>query len=73
MNNEDMVLKYMIDNKGIASMEAFNKLGVTRLSAPIFNLRKKYIINDIWLESVNRYGNKVRFKKYIYSGKISEF
>ena len=70
MNQEDLVLRYMKDHKGITSMEAFKYLGVTRLSAKIFELRKKYIIKDIWLESENRYGQKVRFKKYKYCGKI---
>lgn len=67
---EKAVLKYMIKNGGITSMEAFSKLGVTRLSAHIFNLRKTYNIVDIWEESVNRYGNEVRFKRYIFCGKI---
>ena len=69
MNQEDLVLRYMKDHTGITSFEAFKHLGVTRLSAKIFNLRKKYIIKDKWIEAVNRYGNQVRFKKYVYCGK----
>jgi hypothetical protein len=69
MSQEYIVLRYMKDHKGITSMEAFKHLGVTRLSAKIFNLRKIYNIKDIWIETENRYGEKVRFKKYTYGGK----
>ena len=73
MNQEDLVLQFMKDHKGITSMQAFKYLGVTRLSAQMFNLRKKYIIKDTWEESLNRYGNLVRYKRYIYAGKIKHF
>lgn len=70
MNQEQIVLEYMIKNGGITSMEAFKHLGVTRLSAKIFELRKKYIISDVWEESINRYGEKVRFKRYVFLGGV---
>lgn len=70
MNQDDLVLEYMKKNNGITSLQAFKDLGVTRLSAKIFNLRKKYIITDIWEESYNRYGEKTRFKKYIFVKKL---
>lgn len=72
MNQEDLVLRYMKDHKGITSMEAY-KIGVTRLSAVIFNLRKKYDIKDVWIKSVNRYGVDVRYKRYSISGELSPF
>lgn len=72
MNQENQVLEFMIKYKGITSMQAFKHLGVTRLSAKIFDLRKKYNIKDVWEESINRYGNPVRYKRYIYIGKIKK-
>lgn len=63
MNQEDLVLQYMKDHKGITSMEAF-RLGVTRLSAVIFNLRAKYEVKDVWERSINRYGVEVKYKRY---------
>lgn len=62
----DRVLNYMLDNDGITSWEAIKEFGATRLSAIIFNLRKRgYFIESIWQESTNRYGDPVRFVKYM--------
>lgn len=36
----EMVMDYMRENGSITSMEAFSKLGITRLSARIYDLRK---------------------------------
>lgn len=60
------VLRHLKQYKSITSFEAFTEYGVTRLSAIIFNLRKKHIINDEWIERTNRFGDNVRFKKYLY-------
>ncbi len=69
MNNETRVLDYIKRNGSITSLEAFKKLGNTRLSATIFNLRHSgYNIQDIWKEEVNRYGDKTRFKQYFLIG-----
>jgi hypothetical protein len=59
------VLNYMLDFDGITSWEAIREFGATRLSAIIFNLRKKgFIIENEWIETKNRYGDNVRFVKY---------
>ena len=59
------VLNYMLDFDGITSWEAIKEFGATRLSAIIFNLRKKgFIIENEWIETKNRYGDNVRFVKY---------
>ena len=59
------VLNYMLDFDGITSWEAIKEFGATRLSAIIFNLRKKgFIIENEWIETTNRYGDNVRFVKY---------
>lgn len=36
----DLVLEYMVENGGISAFDAYSKLGITRLSARIFDLRK---------------------------------
>lgn len=41
MTQEEQVYQYMKENDYITSMDAFRYLGVTRLSAKIFDLRKK--------------------------------
>ena len=38
---QERVLNYMSDYGSVSSLEAFRDLGVTRLSAVIFNLKRK--------------------------------
>lgn len=53
----------------ITSLEAFEKYGMTRLSAVIFDLRALgYEIDTVMMESTNRYGEAVRYGKYVYKG-----
>lgn len=73
------VLRHLKQYKSITSFEAFTEYGATRLSAIIFVLRKKHIINDEWIVRTNRFGDDVRtnrfgddvrFKKYLYVKEI---
>lgn len=53
------VLNYMRTHQGITSMDAFRKLGITRLSARIHDLRDAgFTITMLWetSESGSRYG-----------------
>ena len=69
-NKTREVLKYMIENEGITSMDAFKLFGATRLSALIFSLRKQgYNIETIDMECVDRYGHTVRYAKYVLKEK----
>ncbi len=59
------VLKYLQTHKGITSMQAIEKFGATRLSAIIFDLKRKgYNIVTIMKDGENRYGESVRFAEY---------
>lgn len=65
MSQEELVLDYMQRFGSITTLEAFKDIGCTRLSAKIYNLKRKgYVIYDEWLEMKNRYGKTVYFKKY---------
>ena len=65
MNKTKAVLGWLKTYTSISSLEAFENLGVTRLSAIIFNLRKRgYVIETVTVETVDRFGNKVRFARY---------
>lgn len=62
------VLEYLIlaKEKGITSMEAFSNLGITRLSAVIFQLKNHYHI-PIGSNNINytaRNGRRVVFSRY---------
>ena len=62
---QQAVLEWLQAGAGITSMEAFKELGVTRLSAIIFNLRKEG--HDISSESVqvtNRFGGRSTIARY---------
>lgn len=65
MAHKERVLQYIRDYGSISSMEAFKDLGVTRLSAVIFDLRADgYEIDAKREKAVNRYGDKVSFARY---------
>lgn len=64
------VLRHLKEYGSITTFEAFTEYGATRLSAIIFDLRKKHVIDDEWIERTNRFGDNVRFKKYLYVKKI---
>jgi hypothetical protein len=50
-------------------MEAFEKYGITRLSAVIFELRKLgHDIITYDMEGQNRYGEVTRYAKYVLCG-----
>lgn len=70
MTQKEAILRHLKMFRGITSFEAFTEYGTTRLSAVIFSLRKHYIIDDEWIERTNRFGEQVRFKRYILKGKI---
>ena len=61
---DGIVLDYLKKHVGMTSMDAYD-LGITRLSAAIFNLRHAgYVITNVNREGVNRYGRKVRYVEY---------
>ena len=64
MTAKDRVLKYMKDYGSITSFEAFRDLGVTRLSQYILLLRQEMDVKDKYEYTTNRYGEKVKFKRY---------
>lgn len=62
---QERVLIYMKSFGSISSMEAFRDLGVTRLSAVIFCLKRKgYVIKSKTEFVKNRYGEPVHFSRY---------
>ena len=58
------VLNHLKNRGSITSWDAIENYHATRLSAIIFNLRKKYVIHTVMID--NGYGT--RYAKYIYKG-----
>lgn len=63
---QQRVLDYMRIFGSISSLEAFKDLGVTRLSAVIYELKRKGVAITSTTEYVkNRYGEPVHFSRYM--------
>lgn len=60
----ERVLNYIKEFGSITTYNAFTDLGCTRLSEYIRQLRKEYVIADEWIDTTNRYGEPVRYKRY---------
>ena len=66
LTQEDRVLNHLLKYGSITSLESFKEYGITRLSAVIFNLKEQnYQFQDEWVTLLNRFGDKVTFKKYV--------
>lgn len=62
---QQRVFDYIVDFGSITTLQACMDLGETRLSARIFELRKKGVnIGADFIEVSNRYGEKRHVKKY---------
>lgn len=68
MDNEQSqrqaVLKHLMENGSITSLEAFRAYGITRLADIIYRLRKTYPIKTTTCVTKNRYGHTTRYAKY---------
>lgn len=65
MTKTQAVLDWLKTYASISSMEAINNFGATRLSAIIFNLRKRgYNIETVMVDGRDRFGNQMKFARY---------
>lgn len=71
MTQNEMILKYLEEKGSITTYDCYSQLYVTRLSARIFDLKKKYGLEfeEEWVTKKNRYGKTCSFKKYILKDK----
>ena len=66
IGQKERILQYIKDFGSITSYEAYTELGVTQLGARIFELkRNNYNFIDEIVSRKNRYGEEVKFKKYM--------
>lgn len=67
------ILEHLRTYPWLTSKEAFNKYGITRLSACIFDLREKgYDIETIMVETTTRFGETSRYARYVLRGEPNE-
>ena len=63
------ILNHLKKYGSITSIEAFKYYSITRLSARIKELRDKgYDIVTMMIEGENKYGEPIRYAKYIWKG-----
>lgn len=60
----ERVLKYMEDFGSITTLNAFVDLNCTRLSEYIRQIRQTHVVKDEWITTINRYGERKRYKRY---------
>lgn len=66
VNKTEKVLNHLKEHGTITSLEAIEKYGATRLSAIIFNLRKRgYKIDTYDMPFTDRFGSKSTYGKYV--------
>lgn len=66
---EEMVLAYIVKNGSITTMDAFNDLGITRLSGRIHDLRRDgYDIEMSWETSASG----ARYGRYTLNGEFGK-
>jgi hypothetical protein len=68
MTQYDIVLRHLQEHDTITTWEAIQEYGCTRLSEYIRQIRLDFIVDDEWIDFVNRYGMKSKYKKYILKG-----
>lgn len=71
-NQERRIFQYCKDNGSITAWQAMKELGIMRLASRICDMRSKFNIIDVWVEDINRYGDKIRYKKYIITGGVHD-
>lgn len=66
-SQKQMVLDYISEFGSITPLDAFKDLGVTRLSAVVFDLREEgYDIDKVIEKGMNRFGNHTRYARYSF-------
>lgn len=64
-SQKEHILEHMDQYGGITSKIAMDDYGIGRLASRISELKKSgYEIHAIWETGLNRYGKKIRWKKY---------
>lgn len=61
---KERIISYMREFNSITTYNAFIDLGCSRLSEYIRQIRLTHKVNDEWVYTINRYGEKVKYKRY---------
>lgn len=61
---KERIISYMREFGSITTYNAFIDLGCSRLSEYIRQIRLTHKVSDEWVYTLNRYGEKVKYKRY---------
>ena len=64
------ILQHLKTKKSITPVDAYKLYGSMRLGAVIYTLRETYNILTVDEDANDKFGNPVRYARYIYKGKI---
>ena len=66
-NKTSEVLRHLKESGSITQMDAIELFGATRLSAIIFNLRRRgHDIESVSECAIDRYGHAINYARYVY-------
>ena len=69
MTDRERVLRHLENHGSITPLEALDCYGIMRLAAVVCNLRKDgYEINTIMMQGTDRFGEPMRYAKYVLLG-----
>lgn len=60
----ERIISYMREFGSITTYNAFIDLGCSRLPEYIRQIKEEYSVCDEWVHTVNRYGEKTKYKRY---------
>ena len=67
VSQKSMVLDYIEEFGSITPIDAFRDLGITRLSAIVFNLKEEgHDIDKVIETGKNRFSNRTRYARYSF-------
>lgn len=70
MNQKQRLLEHFLNFSTIGPLEAWQKLGIYRLSSAILDLREDgHLILTSYVNVTNQFGENCRVAEYVYLGK----
>lgn len=73
LSQRDDIIRHLMTEGSITAWEAIKEYGSTRLSAIVYELRKKgWVIESEPVTAKNRYGNPVTFVRYRFKSKATD-
>ena len=71
-NKSKQILQHLKTHGSITSWEAIEQYGATRISAVIFNIKKKHYVESERIPHIDKYGNQTAYVRYVYKGEKKE-